>query len=299
MEPISFKNDNPIKYMDQSTILKDIEYHKACRDKYNSVLNEGNKIKMNTLDKFLISNNIEDIENYEKVFAFINKFKNFTSKRTHLYNIIQMCSNKEQYSSLYKETNQLTHMITNHKKIDKELIYETWDDIIAKRDMLPTYTNEYLLLCFYTMLPPLSNIDIFSIVLVSDSHPYDRLYTYNLSTHKLTLDKRNITVSPDLALAITEYLKNKTIDYGDILFPYNNSKQITRVLTKIFNHKINSSIIRKVFINTFVSSLSPEEKKTLSYIMNHRPTNKFLEYYKEISVTTNNLSKYMNISLMI
>lgn len=172
------------------------------------------------------------------------------------------------------------------KQLQKGGIYLKYDDIIKKRDSLPSGSIEKLLLGFYTYLPPV-RADYGSVEIITfkqkPSHPnYIRRIspTHSISTltdfktkHRYT-EITNI-LPQELNDELVKSLEKQPRKY---LFINQNGQPFTRnaftiwtkrILSRLFETEMTLNIIRHLFINTLDMAMKPILLKEISDKMGH------------------------------
>lgn len=175
---------------------------------------------------------------------------------------------------------------TTEKTDTQQMNWIKWDDVLAKRnelqEKLPTSKTKllsvamwnnmlsYVILCLYTMIPPRRNLDYQNLYVVkkwNDKMDTDKNY-YDLSAQKLIFNKYktskahgkqeiDIGDNKELRDALSLYIQfhpdRKKPEYrllvnmdGSALASINS---ITRILNKIFDKNIGSTMLRHVYLS--------------------------------------------------
>jgi integrase len=185
---------------------------------------------------------------------------------------------------------------TTEKSDKQEMNWIKWDDVLAKRkeleDKLPTNKTKlltvttwnnmlsYLLLSLYTMLPPRRNLDYQNLYVVkkwNDKMEDTRNY-YDLSTHKLIFNKyktskahgkQEIDVPKELQGVLAHYLQfhpeRKKPEFKLLVnvdgTGFSSINSITRILNKIFDKNIGSTMLRHIYLSDKYKMDMSEMKK--------------------------------------
>lgn len=175
---------------------------------------------------------------------------------------------------------------TTEKTNTQEANWITWNDVQNKRKELemhlPTPKTKlitsaswnnmlsYVILCLYTMIPPRRNLDYQNLYVVkkwNDKMDADKNY-YDLSTQKLIFNKyktskahgtQEIDINDvnDLRAALTHYINfhpdKKKPEFRLLVnmdgSPLTSINSITRILNKVFDKKVGSTMLRHVYLS--------------------------------------------------
>lgn len=173
--------------------------------------------------------------------------------------------------------------------------YVPWAEILQKRDELDHTSQEYFILCLYTMLPP-ARADFNKVRIVKEDKITDALVK-EYPNH-LIISKKNMKlvynefktkskklqmyekVLPDsLTSVIKASLKRQPRDFlvvsnnGE---PYHKANSFTqlvkRVLYKVFQKNMSINTLRHSFVNSVdMNKITPQEKQQLASEMMHSP----------------------------
>lgn len=240
---------------------------------HKNKINEPQSIKamMNAiLTLFKHTKNLR--EKHKKSYTcWVNHFKEVNAKTEEKYDKIQ----------------------PSQKQIDA---YVSWNEIIEKRDKLDKDSNEYLILCLYTMIPParadFNKVKIFKTETITQKDIRDnpnylvitpkymklvynefktkskklQLYEKYLPDELIKVIKRSLDKHPREFLVVSD----KT---GE---PYHKTNSFTqyvkRVLFKVFEKKMCINTLRHSFVNSVnMNTITPKEKEELAKEMMHSP----------------------------
>lgn len=171
--------------------------------------------------------------------------------------------------------------------------YVPWNEIIAKRDELDKTSNEYLVLCLYTMLPP-ARADFNKVKIIKENQVTDELVkeypnhliimpkgmklVYNeFKTKSKRLQNYEKILPNELVKVIKDSLKRQPREFlivdknGE---PYHKANSFTqhvkRVLYKVFKKNMSINTLRHSFINGVdMNTITPLEKESLARDMMH------------------------------
>lgn len=191
------------------------------------------------------------------------------------------------YYERMKEASKNAREADTTEKTDKQdNNWITWSDVNSKRKELevhlPTPKTKlittqiwnnmlsYVVLCLYTMIPPRRNLDYQNLYVVkkwNDKMDTDKNY-YDLNTQKLIFNKyktskahgtQEIEIDDvnDLRAALTHYINfhpdKKKPEFRLLVnmdgSPLSSINSITRILNKIFDKKIGSTMLRHVYLS--------------------------------------------------
>lgn len=178
----------------------------------------------------------------------------------------------------------------NKRQVDA---YIPWETILQKRDALPRDSQDYLVLCLYTMIPPLradfGNVRILhaepakssaesrvgNYVVVRDS--YVRLVLNEFKSKSAHMPQYNKILPPDLQKVIQESLQRNKREY---LLVSSKGKAFTRdntyvvyvhrLLEKCLGKKVSISMLRHIYISSLDhNKLTSGQKEQISADMLH------------------------------
>lgn len=209
-------------------------------------------------------------ENKKKAYTcWINHFKEVNEKAEQKYETIQPSA----------------------KQIDA---YVPWSEIIQKRDQLDKDSEEYLILCLYTMLPP-ARADFNKVKIFRDNAPtsietkeypnhiiitskYMKLVYNEFKTKSKKLQMYEKQLPDNLTQVIKNSLKRHPRDFlvvsdktGE---PYHKPNSFTqhvkRILFKVFKKQMSINTLRHSFVNSVdMNQITPQAKEQLAREMMH------------------------------
>lgn len=173
--------------------------------------------------------------------------------------------------------------------------YVPWDKIIETRDQLDKTSQEYFILCLYTMMPP-ARADFNKVRIVRETKlttafvkefpnylvlmPSGMRLVYNeFKTRSKKMQVYDEILPYELVKVIKESLKRQPRDFlvvsktGE---PYHKPNSFTqhvkRVLQKVFNKNMSINTLRHSFVNSVdMNKITPMEKLRYSKLMMHSP----------------------------
>lgn len=193
--------------------------------------------------------------------------------------------------------------------------YVPWEEVLNKRDQLDNTSNEYFILCLYTMLPP-ARADFNKVRIIKENNITDE-FTKQYPNHLIIMTKgmklvynefktkskklqQYEKILPDeLVKVIKESLKRQPREFLVISDktgePYHKPNSFTqyvkRVLYKVFNKNMSINTLRHSFVNHIdLNSITPLEKERLARDMMHSPS-MFDRYRLSISAKDSNDGK--------
>jgi hypothetical protein len=187
---------------------------------------------------------------------------------------------------LKDQTEKTETEIDNWVKPDD--IIELYNNIKKQTNTNPTKINyqNLLLLSLYHLIPPRRNKDyqLMKVIKNSDSELSTdfnyidldkKQFIFNNYKTSRTYKNQIIDIPDELYNIITEYIKVFDIKDGDdgwLLVnpktnkPYTNTNTITILLNKIFNSKVSSSMLRKVYLTSKYSDKNKELEKDSKFM---------------------------------
>ena len=241
--------------------------------------------------------NLNFLSNQETILDKIKTLKPNT-QRTYIISICSLLKciddkkNKKMYDKYSKllddfniklkdQTEKTETEIDNWIKPDD--IIELYNNIKKQTNTNPTKINyqNLLLLSLYHLIPPRRNKDyqLMKVIKNSDSELSNdfnyidldkKQFIFNNYKTSRTYKNQIIDIPDELYNIITEYIKVFDIKDGDdgwLLVnpktnkPYTNTNTITILLNKIFNSKVSSSMLRKVYLTSKYSDKNKELEK--------------------------------------
>lgn len=207
---------------------------------------------------------------YATLSAVLSLFKNKPAyKKTYQYWLDKKVdATKEAPNPNEKTEKQEENWVTweEVQKKKSDLLTAVSPSSLTKRTLTPEQSEQLLqllVLSLYTDIPPRRNQDYTSLVVVKKlpkEASTDKNY-YDLSTHKFVFNKyktaktygQQIIDAPEsLQKVITVYIKyhpNKKEKEIPLLPDLNPTNGITRLLNRIFNKKIGSSMLRHIYLS--------------------------------------------------
>ena len=196
----------------------------------------------------------------------------------------------KRYSDILKILNEpIVDIYENGNNLEKEKdAYIPYEEVCKVRDTIEK-GDLYLLLCMYTMIPPVrSNYDSVRIYM-NDEKPEDKNKTnYMLLNEKkqnckmvlndYKTSKKNgqivINIPSDLCEVIFDSLNENPREYlfetkGKPYTATNFNKWANTQLHKIFNKDFSLTSFRHIYITDYVPTLCEEDKEVVSVIMGH------------------------------
>ena len=164
----------------------------------------------------------------------------------------------------------------NENWISQDNLKEVYDKIKSNYTKNNKAFQDYLILSLYYLNPPRRNKDysLLKVVTVyNDKLPNEYNY-YDMKNKKFIFNnyktakkynKQEIDVNEELSNIINEYIKELKIKNNDYLLynlmsnePLLSTNAITLILNRIFNKKIGSSMLRKLYLSNRYSDKSKE-----------------------------------------
>ena len=170
--------------------------------------------------------------------------------------------------------------------------YMPFGEVLAKRDALPKSSDEYLLLCMYTMIPP-ARAD-YNKVRILHREPegveattgnymvvrqgYARLVLNEFKSKGRSFPQHVKILPRDLEAVVRESLRQKPREY---LFvsprtgaPYDKDNTfvvyVNRVFERVLGKRIGISMMRHIYVNSLdLNALTSGERKRISQDMMH------------------------------
>lgn len=214
---------------------------------------------------------------------------------------IKQIKDYECWSKHFKKVSAITeHKYDTLQASDKQLeTYVPWGEIIKRRDTLDTGSQEYLLLCMYTMIPP-ARADMNMVkILTRAPKSKDTLNYLVVTKSKMTLVYNEFksksdyykayekVLPKDLESIVRKSLENNPREYL-IVSPRNNepyykpnsfTKYFHRILYDLFGKKVTINTLRHSFITSLDwTNLRPIDKKQLAKDLMHSPSS--MERYR-------------------
>lgn len=181
---------------------------------------------------------------------------------------------------------KMEHLPTENQ-LQKGGTYLKYDDIVTKRDSLPSGSMEKLLLGFYTYLPPV-RADYFATEIITlKQKPTQPNYIRRISpTHSVVTltDFKTKQRYTQITNVLPEELNSELVKSLEIMprkyvFTNQNGQPFSsrnsfivwskRVLSRIFETEMTLTIIRHLFINTLDMNMKPALLREISDKMGH------------------------------
>jgi hypothetical protein len=197
----------------------------------------------------------------------------------------------------FKEVNEKAQEKYEKIEASKRQIdaYVSWDKIIETREQLDKTSQEYFILCLYTMMPP-ARADFNKVRIIKDNKlteafvkefpnhlvlmPTGMRLVYNeFKTRSKKMQVYDEILPYELVNVIKDSLKNQPREFlvvsrtGE---PYHKPNSFTqhvkRVLQKVFNKNMSINTLRHSFVNSVdMNKITPMEKNRYSKLMMHSP----------------------------
>lgn len=224
---------------------------------------------------------------YTAINAVINHSYDFISQIPHK----QLAELKTQWCKIRTDNQKpivqrRLEQLPTENQLQKGGTYLKYEDIIKKRDSLPSGSIEKLLLSFYTYIPPV-RADYFATEIITfkqkPSQPnYIRRISLTHSVLTLTDFKTKLRYT-QITNILPQELNNELIKSLEItprkyLFVNQTGQPFTRnaftvwskrILTRLFQTEMTLLILRHLFINTLDMSMKPALLKEISDKMGH------------------------------
>lgn len=224
---------------------------------------------------------------YTSINSFINHSHEYTSHIPHK----QLTELKNQWCKIRNDNQKpiierkMEHLPTENQ-LQKGGTFLNYNDIIKKRDSLPSGSIEKLLLGFYTYLPPV-RADYFATEIITfKQKPSQPNYIRRISpTHSVSTltdfkTKQRYTqitniLPPELNNELIKSLETTPRKY---LFVNQTGQPFTRnaftvwtkrILSRLFETEMTLNLIRHLFINTLDMNMKPALLREISDKMGH------------------------------
>jgi integrase len=250
-------------------------------------LNNDNEIK-----NFDYLKNIDDIQNK------IKNLKNNTIRGYYISIVSTLNSSglkykkiADKYYKLLLDIDKKIKSIPTEEKTDTQKNnWLEWDEVksiydnlkknvkIYKRKKLneDEYNNllKLVVLSLYVLLPPRRNQDWLKMKINKDDDKKfnyldmkDKKFIFNVYKTSKHYGEQIINIPDELYKILTDYLKNRPETNSDLLLinyngtPLNNVNSLTRLLNKIFNKNISSSMLRHIYLSSKYGNINNEKKE--------------------------------------
>jgi hypothetical protein len=266
---------------------------------FNNISASSKKLYLHNLKKLNQDQEVKNLNFLKDKESILKQLedKKINTKRTYLISIVSAVKNSENkqikklYDFYYPMLEQLNKDFTdNTKKTDNELenwitdeelneIKENCDKIIeeikGKRridDKQYDKLLDCLILSLYTKIAPRRSLDYVEMVVdkpqenQTTNYYYQGKFYFNRFKTQKTYKQQVIDVPTELNEIIKLYLKHKKGDTNKLLvnvkgIPFKSSTDMTNRLNKIFDKKVSSSMLRKVFLTSKYGSIINELEK--------------------------------------
>lgn len=238
--------------------------------------------------------NFKFLEKPKKVLDKIKDYK-LTTKRNVIIAIVSILKNlgNELYKSYYDIMIEMNKKIENDTKDNKKTLQQKenwieWSDVIKKFEELKKnivlsknisetqYNNllDAVILGLYVLIPPRRSKDFLLMKVSKDGKNLDPKFNWldmkkkqfifnNYKTSK-TYGEQIVNIPDELFLILKKYLKVKKESTGFLLVKFNeknlkSDNAITRILNKIFDKKIASSMLRHIYLSSKYGKINQEQ----------------------------------------
>jgi hypothetical protein len=219
---------------------------------------------------------------YATLSAVLSLFKDKPAyKKTYQYWLDKKVEATKEAPSPNEKTEKQEENWTSWEEVQKkksDLLTALSPSSLTKRTLTPEQNDQLLqllVLSLYTDIPPRRNQDYTSLVVVKKlpkEASTDKNY-YDMTTHKFVFNKyktaktygqQTIDAPPELHNIIATYIKyhpNKKEKEIPLLPGLNPTNGITRLLNRIFNKKIGSSMLRHIYLSDNLGEAIKEQEK--------------------------------------
>ena len=262
----------------------------------NIISDNSKKLYVRNLLKLNDNKEIKDLKFLNNLDDVVDKIKQYkpTTQRSYIISICVVLKNNntklynDYYELLMKMNNDLktntTKSETQKKNwIDTPEILQIFNDLKSKTKIknndVKSNIFHYLVLALYFLQPPRRNIDYTLMKISSDMSDKNfnyldienRQFIFNNYKTKSKYETVKIDINNELFLVIKlylskhpEYIKIKNKKYL-IHFLVNNNieinaNQMTKILNKIFNKNISSSMLRNIYLSNKYSKVMKDLK---------------------------------------
>lgn len=241
--------------------------------------------------------NLDFLKDVDKIEDKIKDLKNNTKRGYYISLVSTLNSSGLKYKKLANKYYKL--LIDIDKKIKETPINEKsltqknnwidWNEVktiydnlkknvkIYKRKKLneKEYNNllHFVILSLYVLLPPRRNQDWLKMkIKLDDDNKYNYLdmknkqFIFNVYKTSKHYGEQKIDIPEELYNILNDYLKNRIDNNSDLLLinyngePFKNINSITRILNKIFNKNISSSMLRHIYLSSKYNDINEEKK---------------------------------------
>lgn len=236
-----------------------------------------------------------------------------------ILNLLDNDKLRDKYYKLMKDKVEETKKNLEDGKANKAQTnnWETWTDVLKKykdiKDIVDTFKNNkninenqyncllaLMILALYTLTPPrrneYANMNVIYKADNNDNINYlsysDKYFYFNDYKTKKTYGSQIIPINKDLMEIINLYLKYHPVIKGKINKNTNShflvdwegknitTNNITKILNKIFDKKISTSMLRHIYLTSKYKDVNKEEKKDADLMAHSQMMQK--EYIKNL-----------------
>lgn len=204
----------------------------------------------------------------------------------------------QKWKQIMSDVNKVIHSKQNHASAKQQAGYVQWEDIIAARESLSKTSVEYLLLCCYTMIPPVradfANIRIFRKE--PEQHEARESPNYlQVTDSSITLVLKEYKTAKSMGDYVNELpeelcvvLRNHIEDGQKYLFTGRGGEQYhlvgtytnwcNRLLNRVFKKPLTLTLLRHSYITYLDSNgISSVDRRAQAKLLMHNPA-QFLNY---------------------
>jgi len=249
-------------------------------------------------------NSLAFLKNKSGIQTKLETIKNDNTRKSYVASIVSILNHQK--SIMYKQLNLFYKALFMKERIataDKPLHEKTqtqqqnwcsWDDIMENYNTLKTRVEEikdlkkptenerdlierYIVLSLYVLQPPRRNADYYYMKIGTgddDKTNYvdvatKKYYFNNFKTSKY--GKEVLDIPPKMIDVLKWYIDHRDMKDGDwLLFPDDvkrtSSNKITKLLNKIFNKNISSSMLRHIYLSSKYGAVEKEQEKDSAFM---------------------------------
>ena len=276
-------------------ILKD-NYNTVKNNTIKNIITSYKRISRNCFGVDLLDG--EQFKEYDKITSYLNSLENLSVKKVLLSSLIKAGEALGYSNDLIKLYNKYLKLTQIEEKDSREYMeasekeknnYISWDDVISTREELKKniYKSEYhymryILLCVYSYMPPLRVQDWASTAIYQDKKDIKETPSTNyiiLNDGVLFIidsktGPRIVDIPEELTKILYKYYNYVKPSY--IIYSFKSKDKpttpnsLTHILNNIFNKKISSTMLRKIFISHIIDSQQKAtQRKTIARTMGH------------------------------
>lgn len=224
---------------------------------------------------------------YTAINAVINHSYEFTSQLSHK----QLAELKKEWCKIRSDNQKpivqrRLELLPTENQLQKGGTYLKYDDILKKRDSLPSGSIEKLLISFYTYIPPVRADYYATEIITLKQKPTQPNYIRRISpTHSvMTLtDFKTKNRYTEITNVLPQELNNELVKSLEksprkYIFTNQTGQPFTRnaftvwskrILSRVFETEMTLIIIRHLFISSLDFTMKPLELKKISDKMGH------------------------------